>query len=257
MKRTKIFNYFAFGYNYNILHSQEEGQLIHGKANSLLSSLDEFFNYVKELDLQVTNKAAGKLLLIQQRLTELPKDTKVSRELAQEIREATDDFDKTLDAELQLRYAYIVTPKRTALNNLLDTPEKLLHQGVFNALPLITRFDFSRACLCIAFDLPTAAVFHLMRGTEGALRFYYITRVKRNRVNNLMWGPIIDHLRKRRDRPEKALIDHLDNIRTNFRNPTQHPDAFYSLDEAQDLLSLSADVISRMVKDLIDRKLIK
>jgi hypothetical protein len=71
-----------------------------------------------------------------------------------------------------------------------------------------------------------------------------------------MWGPMIEHLKKRRNAPQKTLIDHLDHIRINFRNPTQHPDAIYDIDQAQDLLAVSIDVVNRMVQELLERKLI-
>ena len=66
---------------------------------------------------------------------------------------------------------------------------------------------------------------------------------------------MIEHLEKRRDAPLKPLMDNLDNIRVNFRNPTQHPEARYDMDGAQDLLSISIDVVNRMIKDLDDRGL--
>jgi hypothetical protein len=44
------------------------------------------------------------------------------------------------------------------------------------------------------------------------------------------------------------MLDHLDHIHVNFRNPTQHREARYDLEEAQDLLSLSIDALNRMAK---------
>ena len=160
------------------------------------------------------------------------------------------------ERDKQLRYAFIVTPKRFELNNLLDQPSNLFGEGVYSRLPSLARFDFAQACRCISYGVATAAAFHLMRGTEGVLRFYYFNIVKKGRLKSPLWGTMIEHLRKRRDAPKTSLIDHLDHIRTNFRNPTQHPDARYDLDEAQDLLSLSIDAVNRMVKDLQERKLI-
>lgn len=93
-----------------------------------------------------------------------------------------------------------------------------------------------------------------MRCLEAVLREYYSSLIKRQRVTPLLWGPMVQHLRRRRDAPPKALLDHLDNIRVNFRNPTQHPDARYELEEAQDLLSVSIDALNRMARDLAERE---
>jgi hypothetical protein len=52
----------------------------------------------------------------------------------------------------------------------------------------------------------------------------------------------------------QVLPDHIDNIRVNFRSPTQHPDARYEIEEAQDLLSLSIDFLNRMARHLAERE---
>ena len=65
-----------------------------------------------------------------------------------------------------------------------------------------------------------------------------------------MWGDIVSDLRKQKRPPSKPLMDNLDNIRVNFRNPTQHPDARYDLDEAQDLLAVCIEVVNRMMKEI-------
>jgi hypothetical protein len=59
---------------------------------------------------------------------------------------------------------------------------------------------------------------------------------------------MIKHLRERRSAPPKVLLDHLDGIRTNFRNPTQHPDATYDIHEAQDLFSVCVDAVNRAAR---------
>jgi len=66
-----------------------------------------------------------------------------------------------------------------------------------------------------------------------------------------MWGPMITELRaKRTNRPPQVLLDSLDNIRVYYRNPTQHPDAIYDIDSAQDLFGVCIDVIGKMASEL-------
>ena len=163
-------------------------------------------------------------------------------------------LDATLDAELHQRYTYILTRKRFREKDLLDTPEKLFTIGVFEKLPDMAKYDYREACRCIEFDFPTAAAFHLMRGTEAVLKHYYRCIVKQKRLKRPAWNPMIEQIRKRkRNKPPKTLIDHLDNIRHNFRNPTQHPEATYDIGEAEDLLFVCIDVVKRMVKDMDKR----
>jgi hypothetical protein len=106
---------------------------------------------------------------------------------------------------------------------------------------------------CIAFERPTAAAFHLMRATEAVLRAFYFQHVQRNRIQQMLWGPVVQDLRGRRkfggNERFSVLFANLDNIRLSFRNPTQHPDKTYDIQEVQDLWGLCVDVISRMAKD--------
>jgi hypothetical protein len=53
----------------------------------------------------------------------------------------------------------------------------------------------------------------------------------------------------RSNNPPVELLDTLDNIRTNFRNPTNHPEKIFEIDKVQDLIFLCVDSINRMVKN--------
>ncbi len=64
-----------------------------------------------------------------------------------------------------------------------------------------------------------------------------------------MWGTMTDQLRGRKE-VSKPLLDVLDNIRINFRNPTTHPKKVYDLNEVQDLFNLCCDSINRIVKNI-------
>jgi hypothetical protein len=249
MRETDIFSYFAFGYNYYILRLVTKGVTF----ERLGKEIDDFFEKLEELNLQVTNKAAGDLRNIRAELRDSDQEQLVDVALAERVKEACNKLDATLDAELQLRNAFIVTPKRFDLRHLLESPGELLGQEAQTRLPALAKFDFSSACRAIAFGLPTAAAFHLMRCVEGMLREYYCSIVKRGRIDPLLWFAMLNHLKKRRDAPPRALVDHLDNIRANFRNPTQHPDARYDLEEAQDLLAVTIDALNRMSRDLAQR----
>jgi hypothetical protein len=176
---------------------------------------------------------------------------KVSVDLANRIREGAERLRETIDAETIDFYAYVVTDKRYPADSLLHKPSSLMAPGVFDSLSTTVQYDFVQACRAIAFELPTAAGFHLMRGTEGFLRDFYCSIIKRDRVNPLLWGPMVAGLRKRKTSPPPAvLLNNLENLRVSFRNPTQHPDKIYDIHEVQDLLSLCIDVMNRMAKHM-------
>ncbi|MFI6855990.1 hypothetical protein [Streptomyces sp. NPDC050416] len=169
---------------------------------------------------------------------------------ASEINEGANSLRETLLAETEGYESYVVTDKRYPIETLLAHPERLMTPGVFQALPPIAQYDFKEAGRCIAFELPTAAAFHLMRGTEDTLKYFYCEVIKQKRVA-FMWGPMIKSLKeKKRNPPPAVLLTNLDNLRVEFRNPTQHPEKVYDIHEVQDLLSLSVDVVNRMIKHL-------
>jgi hypothetical protein len=86
-----------------------------------------------------------------------------------------------------------------------------------------------------------------MRATEAVLRHFYLCVVERDRVDPLMWWSMVDSMKKKKKPPPGSLLNHLDNIRVSYRNPTQHPDKIYDINEVQDLFGLCIEVINRMV----------
>jgi hypothetical protein len=62
---------------------------------------------------------------------------------------------------------------------------------------------------------------------------------------------MVQHLKNRRAlRGDESLINNLDDIRLHFRNPTQHPEKVYDIEEVQDLWGRCVDAINRMAKHL-------
>jgi hypothetical protein len=87
----------------------------------------------------------------------------------------------TLEAEARGFVAYIVSERRFRSDYLIKTPNSLFASGVYGKLPKLAQLDFAEAGKCLAFERPTAAAFHMLRGTESALRNYYREKVRRKR----------------------------------------------------------------------------
>jgi hypothetical protein len=249
MEQQPIGEYVHLGGSQRYLEDAMPGWSVHGH-NAILSNINEYLQKLDELGLPVTVKGASYvgLLRIRDEFVQLPKDAKLTAQQAEKLGLAMRELRITLYSESSRKEAFIVTGKRFEVEKLLHAPSELLAPGLFEQLDETTRYDVSEAGKCIAFERPTAAAFHLMRATEATLRRLYCAKVKRKRINPLLWGPMVSHLRERRDAPPRPLLDGLDNIRHNFRNPTQHPDAIYDIQEAQDLLSLSLDAIARAAR---------
>lgn len=254
MEARPLDGYVNLGTVFQGLCGASVGWLAYGNqdedAGSAYVYLKEFLEGLEELQLNVTARmsATSALRQLKEELKQKVNEEPLSADEAQALSSNARKLWDALFAELKLKVAFIVSDLRMDAQKLLSDPASLMAPGVFAAMPETAQADFIQAGRCIAFELPTAAAFHLMRGTEAILRSYYTSVVKRGRVGSLNWGPMLNHLRQRRQPPPTALLDNLDNIRKNYRNPTAHPEKIYDIDEAQDLWALSVDVTNRMLK---------
>lgn len=247
MKKQKIYAYYAFGYNYSLLRTAPLSTLSTENVEKILRT---FINKLNDINLPVTMKIAKKLITLHEEIIKIS-ETNLPLEYATKIQVEINRIDPALDAELDLKEIYILTEKRYSLDILINNPGHLLGNEVFNTLNDNTKKDFSSACMQIALGQPTAAAFHLMRALEEQVKNLYLSFKKTKRLDKPMWGPMINQLRsKNAPKPSEKLLSHLDGIRIHFRNPTQHPDMFYSLDEAQDLLNQTIVAINMIYSEL-------
>jgi hypothetical protein len=253
MQAKHISGYVIFGTGMRYLLDAKRGWAVHEK-DKILDNLHRFFKYLEEFNLIVTSRAARELKEFTKEMEKSEAKHVLSEDEATRLRTIMLDIRKTLFAELQGRVAFVVTDKRIDVHKLMDNMGSLMAPDIFEALPEIAKYDFIQAGKCIAFEVPTAAAFHLLRGTEAVLRNFYRGIVKRKRLKDLLWKPMVEALRARRSPPSKALLDNLDNIRANYRNPTQHPEMRYNIEEVQDLFGLCIQIVNRMVKEYWGKK---
>ena len=159
--------------------------------------------------------------------------------------------EKIVFAESITKEVYTFPDRRFNSEILLSKPAKLLKIGAYEKLSEIAKSDVDAACRCILFGEATAAAFHILRATEDVLRQYYLHHRKRKRLTKPMWGPMTNELRaKKSKKPPDVVLNSLDLVRTSYRNPTQHPDATYDIQSAQDLMGVCIDLVNRMTSEL-------
>ncbi|MCB9840899.1 MAG: hypothetical protein H6809_04515 [Phycisphaeraceae bacterium] len=160
-------------------------------------------------------------------------------------------FESVVFSELSTRRVAYPTPRRYELSLLLDDPSTLFAGSAFESLPSIAQSDIRSGCRAIAFDLPTAAAFHLLRAVERGLQWMHEAYFPRGDRDKRAWGPLLQDLqhKKRAPRPDEVLLEHLDHLRKRFRNPTDHPEKIYHIGEAQDVLNLCIDALNRIGAD--------
>lgn len=184
-------------------------------------------------------------------LDEAEPDKPLPAALLATIRSQFESLETVVFPEATTKKLYMLPARRFNTDYLLSDPSKLLKRGAFEKLDFIAQTDFSSSCRCLLFGEATAAAFHILRATESVLKHYYYHHRKQNRLANPMWGPMVAQLRsKTRNRPSESLLTSLDLIRTAYRNPTQHPEATYEVDNAQDLFGVCIDAIGKMADEL-------
>jgi hypothetical protein len=252
MNAKSIHDYFFFGTAVRYLEDASVQHPIQDtkSGSGVLTNLKRVLKALNDLGLHVSSRAAGGLKAIETELAGVEGNTHLTKDQAQRLQTEIEKFRLTLEAEIRGFEAYVLTPKRIDVRRLIAEVPTLFAPGTFLLLPTIATLDLNEAGKCIAFERPTAAAFHLLRATESVLREVYLRTIKRNRVS-LMWGPMIQHLKSRRLlKGDESLLNNLDDIRLYFRNPTQHPEKVYDIEEVQDLWGRCVDVINRMSKYL-------
>lgn len=208
--------------------------------SSILSEFDKF-------QLNVSKSGSVELKKFIDNLSSIDDDETLGNDRAKELSGLMLELENIISAEAEIKYYYVTTDKRYNTGYLMDQPEKLFRDGVFKRLPRLSQYDFIEGFKCITFEIPTAAAFHILRATEGVLKDCYFSNVKRNRAKKPMWGNMLKQLMERKKKKlPSALLRCLDNIRESYRNPTNHPEAVYNIDEAEDLLGLCIDVTNKM-----------
>ncbi|MFQ5588398.1 MAG: hypothetical protein ACE5F7_06115 [Nitrospiria bacterium] len=249
MQAKNVWSYIKVGTGFRYLQEATRGRAIHGD-NFVLGNIERFLLSLDELELRVTSRAADKLRALRERLSQKGELAELSKSEADELKGIIKEIRGTFSAEAKGIYTYIVTEKRLSTEKLLSHMEDLFAPKVFEQLTNVAQYDFKEAGRCIAFERATAAAFHLMRGIESILRQYF-KEMAQAAKNELSWGEMVYEVKKARDpRTDRNTLKHLDHIRSAFRNPTQHPDKIYDVQEAQDLFFLAIDVTNRMVSEM-------
>lgn len=261
MKTVNLYEYYSFGYNYYILLNNSSN-----KTNKdFFEDFLKYIEFIAELDLKVT-KSSLNLQGINEKFDKLEKlsngrkkEETVSEELYTSIIEMLNKTDSTLDAELNIKIAFLNDSKRVSNELLSDKIDKLFAKDIFIELPEIAQYDFSESGKCLTFDRYTACAFHCLRGTEAVLKLFYEKILDKSAGETLTWGNFHQEIEANINngsiapKPNAELMINLNSLRMYYRNKTQHPQLIYNSDNVQDLLFLCIKTVNEMIGDLLKR----
>lgn len=158
------------------------------------------------------------------------------------------EFQTLLGAELSIADMYVVSKKggyditELAENGLCVFPATL-GTKVPDAIT-----DAAQAARCIAFELPTAAAFHLHLVLERVMRCYYDSVTgNKPRPENRKIASYIDSMKAKKVGDQKIFAA-LSDIARFHRNPVLHPDE--KLDSTEDAVALLGSIYSATLQML-------
>jgi hypothetical protein len=262
MFREPLDKYFGVGARLVYMRQARENFLINGKG-FVKDTIEKFLRDIERFPMPVSRIAAKPLRDFLKKISRrrpipvLTIDNNrpipgLTRGEAEDLVRIAKDLTGTVEAESKSIMTVVLVEKRYGIEKLMSGVPTLLSSGVFDSLPEIAQTDMKEAGKCIALHRSTAAAFHTLRATESMLKKLYLHIVKKERLKQPMWGNMVDSLRKRKTRrPPSELLDLLDGIRRNYRNPTQHPEKLYDIDEAQDLFGQCLAAQNLMYKAII------
>lgn len=188
---------------------REKGGIIYN-VDRLLSAFDDH-------SMPVSTRAAKPLREFRDKTIKDESKKRLNESDCKELTTIVYSLRGTILAESKGLFTFVTSEKRYPTERLLNEVKSLMAPKVFDAMPYIAQIDFDESGKCVAFERSTAAAFHLLRGTEDVLRQFYRSIVKRGRVEPLLWGPMVSHLRKRN--VGSAALDQLDLLEKTFEIP--------------------------------------
>jgi len=208
-----------------------------------LSAANELYDSITEFVPEKWPEAIGRL--------GTPEDRDMEGWEVSKISEAAKKFETVLAAECQVLDTYFVSKKGAYSTADLVERAHICFGAMAAKLPDQAKSDFDQAGKCMAFDLPTACAFHIVRGSEAVIRKYYeqVTG-KAPKVKMRNWGAYIKLLRE--NKADEKVTVFLDHIRNSYRNPVLHPEESVDADQAVILFGACVSLVTLMISE-IDR----
>jgi hypothetical protein len=208
----------------------------------------------KEAHLSRTADAAGELHRALLKFIEETNDnnfhTSLDDEYVRSLQWMLQQFEAAFRFEAERSSVFSVNPKGIYDTRLLiESPETRFPKKTRNLLPTQTLYDFREAGKCLAFECPTAAAFHTLRGTEALMIKYYETLAGHPwDLRQRDWNAYITQLRTLR--APDMITQRLDEIRRFERNPILHPENNVELERALPLFEMVGGVVVLMVEEI-------
>jgi hypothetical protein len=156
-----------------------------------------------------------------------------------------------LDTDLGHQQAFHVFPKRAYdVSILTQDATQIFSPQVRSALNEEEIFNLKEAGRCLAFEVSTAAGFHIFRALDSILQ-RYVRIAKGSLPRNKNWGQYIKALEE--SGVDRKITGVLFQIKEFHRNPIVHPEERLDSERALSLVGIAESALSMIVADMTAR----
>lgn len=166
------------------------------------------------------------------------------------VQEALRAFESVLAAEFSLCPLYLVMPKAGYdMPTMVESGHRCFGSELPTKVPDAVP-DLDQGAKCLAFELFTAAGFHLHRANESVLRRYWDVVSSGEPLPGRNIGEILNGL-KNQSFGDPMAVSSLTDLKNLHRNPLIHPEhTIGNADEAVALMHAINSAISYMLRDI-------
>lgn len=266
MQKVNIYNFYQFGMVLHPLSNLQAGRPFKDYRWSLYNARNWIESFVNGglIPMTICVPVAQKVIehinfLLPKGSPEQPtfhEDEIVGFEFLYLLMESVKEFETVLGAELQNSAIYFVSRKGIyETNDLIQKADEMFPSSIRLRFPSKVKLDLREAGKCLAFELSTAAGFHITRAVEGMLVEYLnilcpvdVSEMKDSQRNLGLYIKLA-----RNNGGDEKVCSSLDQFRDLHRNPLIHPEAILTIEEAQTLLGIGQSAIVSIVIDMDKR----
>lgn len=266
MQRINIFQFYRFG------QKMEQLSLV-DREKTILDQLSQLWDADKALDdilaqeqiplkgiAPAGQELKSRIAAITDRVNndKFVTDEKIKPTPFRLLEDSLRKFETVFEAEVADRVAvYSVLTKGIYNTSLLvENADLVIAEELRGLLPESALYDLKQSGKCLAFEVSTAAGFHVLRATEAVIKEYYKS-LTGNAWDDVFpqsqrnWGKYISALND--EKAEATITASLEQIRTLYRNPIAHPEAKLDNRQATSLFSMATSVMSLMLAEINPR----
>ena len=258
MRYVNFHYFYSFSKAISALNDLEEGKTISESFGSLYFAKNNLVDLLNNdiLPPESSEQSARALLnQIDELLKDPSRETPMSFFEVSRIQASLRTFEAVLESEYAIKPVFALSEKGVYSVKRLAENGAGMFSAEINALVPEMESDLKDAGRCIAFELSTAAAFHLFRATEAVAKAY-IALVRNEPVTKKEMKFGLGGYKKILEKlgVDDRIASSIDQLVRLHRNPTVHPEMKISVEESLATLGMVQSVIRTMTIDMLRRK---